>query len=578
MTERELTLFSALSDIGDDLILDSGAFLPALEGTVALDATRGGQDAAPVKKKKKRAPWFIPATLAACVAGVTAVGILVGVVGHSFGFFPFTEPDTTVEETTVDDVTDGPTEDTTDHATVHESTEDTMAEPPTEEPTEVETEEPRPEYSIEPNDYGKEFNILYSINTIDKGYYFENSAESPSYVLGEAAYQRIKQTEEYLGVEILPHNGGGYGEFTGALYSAVVAGSEEYQMGLTYSIGLTGLMTAGHILDLNQLDKLSLRAAYWDEDAMDGLAVKGKRYLGVNDFLLPHCLAVGFNKEIAADLGVDEQMYTLVEDKGWTLEKLAEYAAMYGSDNGDGTWNELDSYGLSLDAIMPVTGFVCASDIPLIQRNGEGDFYISPMEDNPERIAALDSFLYGLAKKQSTYVYSYYDRKPALTMSSGRVFMETTYLDYLMASKNSGVEVGYLPYPLFDRDQKEYRSLYTGGYVVVPSNVTNREMVGDVIETLTYRSDAMKDAYIETLLGAPASERPEDAAMLEMICGSITYDAGSFLVDTSTEMENIRSAISYHIAIEKFTYAEYYKKNQSRAKQRLNKFQDAVPD
>ena len=32
MTERELTLFSAMSDIGDDLVLESGAFVPALGG------------------------------------------------------------------------------------------------------------------------------------------------------------------------------------------------------------------------------------------------------------------------------------------------------------------------------------------------------------------------------------------------------------------------------------------------------------------------------------------------------------------------------------------------------------------
>ena len=32
MTERELTLFSAMTDIGDDLVLDGAAFVPALGG------------------------------------------------------------------------------------------------------------------------------------------------------------------------------------------------------------------------------------------------------------------------------------------------------------------------------------------------------------------------------------------------------------------------------------------------------------------------------------------------------------------------------------------------------------------
>ena len=45
MTERELTLFSAMSDIGDDLVLESGAFVPALGGA-AVGGAVGGTAAA----------------------------------------------------------------------------------------------------------------------------------------------------------------------------------------------------------------------------------------------------------------------------------------------------------------------------------------------------------------------------------------------------------------------------------------------------------------------------------------------------------------------------------------------------
>ena len=132
MTERELTLFSALTNIGDDLVLESTAFLPAVGGAVGSAV---GGTAAGAASAGKRAAWVLPVTLASCAALVAAVGIAVGVVGNAFGFFPNKPPEVTTEEV----VTDAPTDQATE-----ESTEET-----TEAPTEESTEEPETEPSVD---------------------------------------------------------------------------------------------------------------------------------------------------------------------------------------------------------------------------------------------------------------------------------------------------------------------------------------------------------------------------------------------------------------------------------------------
>ncbi|MBQ7909634.1 MAG: InlB B-repeat-containing protein [Clostridia bacterium] len=101
MTERELTLFSAMTNIGDDLVLESTAFLPAVGGAVG-SAVGGTATAA---SAGKRAAWVLPVTLASCAALVAAVGIAVGVVGNAFGFFPHRPPEVTTEEGTTEDAT-----------------------------------------------------------------------------------------------------------------------------------------------------------------------------------------------------------------------------------------------------------------------------------------------------------------------------------------------------------------------------------------------------------------------------------------------------------------------------------------
>lgn len=136
MTERELTLFSALTNIGDDLVLESTAFLPTLGGAVG-SAVGGTAAAASVGK---RAAWVLPVTLASCAALVAAVGILIGVVGNAFGFFPSKPPEVTTEEAVTDipteEATEEPTEEPTGEPTGEPTEPDTDTEPETEETTE----------------------------------------------------------------------------------------------------------------------------------------------------------------------------------------------------------------------------------------------------------------------------------------------------------------------------------------------------------------------------------------------------------------------------------------------------------
>ena len=143
MTERELTLFSAMSDIGDDLVLESGAFVPALGGAAVGGAV--GETAAAAASAGKRAAWILPVTLASCAAVVAAVGIVIGVVGNALGFFPTKPPDVTTEEGTVGDATEDPSEETTDSVT-----EPVVTDTPTEEGTEVPMDPPVEDTTEEP--------------------------------------------------------------------------------------------------------------------------------------------------------------------------------------------------------------------------------------------------------------------------------------------------------------------------------------------------------------------------------------------------------------------------------------------
>ena len=561
MTERELTLFSAMSDIGDDLVLESGAFVPALGGAAVGGAVGGTAAAA---SAGKRAAWILPVTLASCAALVAAAGILIGVVGNAFGFFPTKPPDVTTEEGTVGDATEDPFEEITDDATnvpteeytevptdppVGDTAEETT-EAPTEEP-ETEPEDDGPEYRVQAHNYKLPFVIGYCSDDYDPNIYFDNTDASPTYALGEAAFQRIKQTEKHLGVEIDVKSMGNYTSYASAIQSAVMAGGSPCEMLLTNSsYGITDLMLSNCLTDLPELEGLNLKASYWDKAGMEALAVKGKQYLAVGDFLLPESSYVmTFNKQLATREGLDTHLYTLVQDHGWTLGKMAEYVPLFFADNGDGKWDEDDSYGLACNVWTTLIPFMTSSGITMVRQDERDGMSMDWVGDGTDwKVMDLDDFLYAMLEGDAVYTYSSTSYEPAVGVDSGHIFMEPTYLGNLPHINSSGVDVGILPYPLYDREQDEYRTLYMDGYIAVPNGIRDADMVGDTIETLAYRSEAVRAAYIDYLLGASAEERMMDAVMLETVFESMTYDPVRYLYTTSSKIEKLMYILPHHAA------------------------------
>ena len=519
MTERELTLFSAMTDIGDDLVLESGAFLPALKGPAALGVTLGGHDDGPAKEKKKRAPWFIPTTVAACVATVTAVGILVGVIGQSLGFFPIKPPeDTTVESETS---TEEPSE------TVDESG--------------VDTGEGESESSSDPvveeKDYGLPFTALYCSDTFDKGYYFDR-ADGSAYALSEAVYQRIRHTEEYLGVEISAVDGGNQDTYYASFISSANAGKDDYQWILTHGHrGVVSLMTSFYLMDLKEAQGLNLGAAHWDPDQNEKLTVSGKQLIAYNNFLLPDGYVLAFDRDmVSGKLDVDE-LYQLVESKGWTLEALESYVTAFGDGSGE-------RYGMSCAGEMPLAAFVTSSDIQVLDHSGKR-ITLTAMEKSG-RGATVDALLYGLSESWEIYAYDPEKGHMPIRLGAGQVAFEAVTLSEVIRM-GGDVDVGILPYPLFDRNQESYRTLYVGGYMAVPCTVKHQDMVWDVLEVLAKESAPVREAYLDAVLTGGGCTSVKDRAMLTLVADSMTVEQGLALMDVHSRMEAIMMAIPRHL-------------------------------
>ena len=115
------------------------------------------------------------------------------------------------------------------------------------------------------------------------------------------------------------------------------------------------------------------------------------------------------------------------------------------------------------------------------------------------------------------------------SISSGRVLFTLIPLRQANQYRATEVKFGILPYPKYDVDQKEYRSFDWSGLMCVPLSIQNHDMVGQVLECLSYFSghgeNDLHTAYYENLLGSKLAEAPDDYDMLKIIFGNIVTNS-----------------------------------------------------
>ncbi len=431
--------------------------------------------------------------------------------------------------------------------------------------------------SVEKANYNEEFAVIYCSDTFRNGYYFiESEDREPGNDLDDKLYERMINTEEYLGVEIITEDGGDFQNYTTKVDNTITAGDDAYQLVLTHVYqGVSGLITTNRIRPFDDFDSIDLEADYWSSALMEDLAINDGMYLGYNDFCLSNCYVIGFNKDMVSEKANEiGNLYDQVRDKTWTIEKFITYSKLvYKDSNGNSKADEEDTYGFASLAWVPLISFQTAADIPIVARDQEtGSLYVSPLVDNKDKSVNLAEMITDFIADDSTFTWVpgvFSGNLAELHLSSGRVMFELISNFDLVTTKESDVKVGVLPYPKWDEKQEEYKTLSWNGFLVIPTTVQNLDMVGDTVEMLAYFSEPVTTAFYETLLGAKIADAPDDVQMLDIIWKSQTSDYAMALNNVSTALDAIIYAIPHHITAGKPAYATYVKQSTRAADKAL---------
>ena len=382
-----------------------------------------------------------------------------------------------------------------------------------------------------------EFKIFVNVHSTD---YSDFDLENPGYdVVNEAAFKRNTTVEEILKIVITADFvsgsafAGGPGEVQ--MRKDYVAADSSYDLCAIGAWQGPGVAQNRYAVNLFDVPYIDLTQPWWDQRANSDLGIGGKMYfttgdIGLKDNLATHCIL--FSKTVAEEAGINN-IYDLVLQRKWTWDKFEEYTRMVSEDlNGDDVMDYSDKFGLLCwnDAFQSSFG-AARTGIGMVNDNGELELtlYSDRNLNLANRICDLmfdkTVSLNHINQKDMTSSQIITTMFP----NSQALFL-TTLFNNLVLLRDSDMDFGIIPLPMYDEAQGEY-----GGYVgptyssfwAIEAYVEDLERTGIVTELLACESmKTLTPAYYEYTLKGRDVRDDESIECLEIIFANRSYDPG----------------------------------------------------
>lgn len=421
---------------------------------------------------------------------------------------------------------------------------------------------------------GKEFHMLTisaGINATsrftDEIYVKEETGE----VINDSVYLRNKMVEDKLNVKIVavPQDNP-----MSSARAAVKAGDASYHTFGLYKSETSSMAQEGALRNWNDLPVMDFSKPWWNSKCAQNMSVGGFLYCMSGSILISEIddtLAMVFNKKLATDYMV-EDLYTLVKEKRWTIDKMGEIVKNISSDiNGDGKNKPADDlFGYVQDPASMTFNWAFSSGLATGKISGDGIY--DPNLDVSRAQAVVDK-LYGIFA-DGKCAYSGLDLYEGIDyFVENRIFLYAIILRNVELLRGMEVDFGILPYPLFDENQPEYITHVGAASPILSIPVTNTEdeLTGTVLEAMAAASyKVVIPAYYDVALKVKMSRDEESGDMLDIILASRTYDIPYY---SGNSIAHLMAGL---INSKKTTLTSEYEKKEPSMTKNVQKFIDKI--
>ena len=385
---------------------------------------------------------------------------------------------------------------------------------------------------------GNDFGIIY-VNDIG-GYTEEveaepeNGDETGSGVINDAVFERNTLFEEYcnLNFVLVPTPNPSIGS---AIMAEVQTGTGDFHLITTTADTAARNATSGYLYNYLDLD-IDLEQDWWDAGTLD-FALDGRVFFMDGSFNIVDddvTFVFMFNKELRTEYQIANP-YETVKAGDWTLEYFNSVVSQLATENGDGKWDENDTYGFSTPGSIGNTFFYGAG-LKYVENSREMDMPELVLDKKMEQaLNVLDMARSIIQENNSTYV-----APQGQEGLSRDVFIQGRSLFYCEAASylrglnaNMEREYGVVPVPKYDKAQANYTTWRhgIGSTLSIPTTVAKGDMeqFAMVLETYALLSQKyVRPAYYDTMLTTRNVQDVESSEMLDLIFLNRTYDMAMY--------------------------------------------------
>ena len=357
--------------------------------------------------------------------------------------------------------------------------------------------------------------------------------EQTGELINDAVYKRNLIIEEKYNLVIDEHKIDG-GAINGTVSNVVMAGDATYDAVMQTVESTCAMMLAGTIMDLTNAPYLDFSQPWWDANIMSDVSFNGRTFFATGDICLnddKSTWGVVFNKKLAEDYGIPN-MYDLVNDGGWTIDKLYEYSSMVYSDvNGDGVMDlENDLWGI-YDQLECAPAFYTASGMQAITKDDSNN--ITYNLDNDRTYSAFDKIYNFMTDETFQFIAEHH------TVTDIWATMRAHYRNdqalffmcifgALPQFRSMETDFGLLPTPKIFDDQESYYSAmqYNNGTVyAVPKSAGDFERSCIILESMAMGSpETLTVAFYDMTLQEKALRDQESVDMMKFILDNRLFD------------------------------------------------------
>ena len=354
--------------------------------------------------------------------------------------------------------------------------------------------------------------------------------------INDAVYKRNMEVMEKYGFSIELTNIG-FREITEKIRGSVMSGDDEFDLVYPRLYEGKALITENALVDFGEIPYIDLSADYWDSGITDSLMVNGKRYFAASDINLGDkdaTAAILFSKKIVDENNI-ENLYKLVDDGKWTIDKLLAISADVSRDiDGNGMDNN-DQWGfLGANDVAP--SFFIGGGGTFVEHSADGEFVDSfgsarnieltqKIHDMMNDAGIFYNHHTGTGKAQNTT-----DADFLKMFAGGHGLFFWSRLDSVTQLRDDEIDYGIIPTPKYDEDQENYISFVSQqicGLISVPVTNPDLERTGLILEALAKSSsDTLIPAYYDVTLKTKLLRDEESVKMLDLVFGNRRLDAG----------------------------------------------------